>query len=197
MLSPVKQQDEWDRPYIVRYIDIISDKEIETVKKLAKPRVSNFSVLVLVCRQESCRCVSEHKLAPLTSGGVGGQSCEAGWYDADTHMHVCLRPDKSCPWLHSYAGPPSPTLSQECWRQLHTGSAKGKTQPGATTFRSYYFTPLGVSSTFSSVFKLDWGPLLMLAKFGSQNAEDQFRLLKDFVCKIYLEVVPPPKEPLK
>lgn len=78
VLSPVKQQDEWDRPYIVRYIDIISDKEIETVKKLAKPRVSNFSVLVLVCRQESCRCVSENKLAPLTSGGVGGQSCEAG-----------------------------------------------------------------------------------------------------------------------
>lgn len=38
----------------------------------------------------------------------------------------------------------------------------------------------------------------MLAKFGSQaDAEDQFRLLKDFVCKIYLEVVPPPKEPLK
>lgn len=40
MLSPVKQQDEWDRPYIVRYIDIISDKEIDVVKQLAKPRVS-------------------------------------------------------------------------------------------------------------------------------------------------------------
>lgn len=40
VLSPVKQQDEWDRPYIVRYLDIISDNEIEMVKKLAKPRVS-------------------------------------------------------------------------------------------------------------------------------------------------------------
>lgn len=40
VLSPVKQQDEWDRPYIVRYLDIISDEEIEMVKKLAKPRVS-------------------------------------------------------------------------------------------------------------------------------------------------------------
>lgn len=39
VLSPVKQQDEWDRPYIVRYIDIISDSEIERVKQLAKPRV--------------------------------------------------------------------------------------------------------------------------------------------------------------
>lgn len=54
------------------------------------------------------------------------------------HMHthlcmcvcVCLCMGKSCPWLHSYAGPPSPTPSQECWRQLHTGSAKGKVQPG-------------------------------------------------------------------
>uniref|UniRef100_A0A665V4L3 Prolyl 4-hydroxylase subunit alpha-1 n=1 Tax=Echeneis naucrates TaxID=173247 RepID=A0A665V4L3_ECHNA len=40
VLAPVKQQDEWDRPYIVRYLDIISDKETERVKQLAKPRVS-------------------------------------------------------------------------------------------------------------------------------------------------------------
>lgn len=39
VLSPAKQQDEWDRPYIVRYLDVISDKEIEKVKQLAKPRV--------------------------------------------------------------------------------------------------------------------------------------------------------------
>ncbi|XP_056902715.1 prolyl 4-hydroxylase subunit alpha-1b isoform X1 [Takifugu flavidus] len=44
VLSPVKQQDEWDRPYIVRYIDIISDKEIETVKKLAKPRLRRATI---------------------------------------------------------------------------------------------------------------------------------------------------------
>uniref|UniRef100_A0A8D3DXF4 Prolyl 4-hydroxylase subunit alpha-1 n=1 Tax=Scophthalmus maximus TaxID=52904 RepID=A0A8D3DXF4_SCOMX len=42
VLSPVKQQDEWDRPYIVRYLDIISDKEMERVKQLAKPRVSDL-----------------------------------------------------------------------------------------------------------------------------------------------------------
>uniref|UniRef100_A0A7N5ZU30 Prolyl 4-hydroxylase subunit alpha-1 n=1 Tax=Anabas testudineus TaxID=64144 RepID=A0A7N5ZU30_ANATE len=39
LLAPIKQQDEWDRPYIVRYLDIISDKEIERIKHLAKPRV--------------------------------------------------------------------------------------------------------------------------------------------------------------
>lgn len=42
VLAPVKQQDEWDRPYIVRYLDILSEAEIEKVKQLAKPRVSIF-----------------------------------------------------------------------------------------------------------------------------------------------------------
>lgn len=49
---------------------------------------------------------------------------------AHRHTYVCMCVSvcvgKSCPWLHSFAGPPSPTPSQECWRQLHTGSAKGK-----------------------------------------------------------------------
>lgn len=40
MIGPVKQEDEWDRPRIVRYHDIVSDKEMEKVKELAKPRVS-------------------------------------------------------------------------------------------------------------------------------------------------------------
>ncbi|CAG10069.1 unnamed protein product, partial [Tetraodon nigroviridis] len=44
ILSPVKQQDEWDRPYIVRYLDIISDKEIELVKQLAKPRLRRATI---------------------------------------------------------------------------------------------------------------------------------------------------------
>ncbi|XP_010578208.1 PREDICTED: prolyl 4-hydroxylase subunit alpha-1 isoform X6 [Haliaeetus leucocephalus] len=38
ILGPVKQEDEWDKPRIVRFLDIISDEEIETVKELAKPR---------------------------------------------------------------------------------------------------------------------------------------------------------------
>uniref|UniRef100_A0A665V3R1 Prolyl 4-hydroxylase subunit alpha-1 n=1 Tax=Echeneis naucrates TaxID=173247 RepID=A0A665V3R1_ECHNA len=44
VLAPVKQQDEWDRPYIVRYLDIISDKETERVKQLAKPRLRRATV---------------------------------------------------------------------------------------------------------------------------------------------------------
>jgi len=41
VIGPVKQEDEWDRPRIVRYHDIVSDGEMEKVKELAKPRVSS------------------------------------------------------------------------------------------------------------------------------------------------------------
>ncbi|XP_061491297.1 prolyl 4-hydroxylase subunit alpha-1 isoform X2 [Rhineura floridana] len=44
ILGPVKQEDEWDRPRIVRFLEIISDEEIETVKELAKPRLSRATV---------------------------------------------------------------------------------------------------------------------------------------------------------
>ncbi|XP_029926378.1 prolyl 4-hydroxylase subunit alpha-1b isoform X1 [Myripristis murdjan] len=44
ILAPVKQEDEWDRPYIVRYLDIISSSEIEKVKQLAKPRLRRATV---------------------------------------------------------------------------------------------------------------------------------------------------------
>uniref|UniRef100_A0A673KL90 procollagen-proline 4-dioxygenase n=1 Tax=Sinocyclocheilus rhinocerous TaxID=307959 RepID=A0A673KL90_9TELE len=44
LLAPVKQEDEWDRPRIVRYHDIISDSEIKTVKELAKPRLKRATV---------------------------------------------------------------------------------------------------------------------------------------------------------
>ncbi|XP_054655292.1 prolyl 4-hydroxylase subunit alpha-1-like isoform X1 [Dunckerocampus dactyliophorus] len=44
VLGPVKQQDEWDRPYIVRFLDIISEKEIEKVKQLAKPRLRRATI---------------------------------------------------------------------------------------------------------------------------------------------------------
>ncbi len=40
VIGPVKQEDEWDQPYIVRFHSIVSDKEMEKVKELAKPRVS-------------------------------------------------------------------------------------------------------------------------------------------------------------
>ncbi|XP_052001621.1 prolyl 4-hydroxylase subunit alpha-1-like [Xyrauchen texanus] len=44
LLAPVKQEDEWDRPHIVRYHDIISDSEILTVKEIAKPRLRRATI---------------------------------------------------------------------------------------------------------------------------------------------------------
>lgn len=51
VIGPVKQEDEWDHPYIVRYHDILSNKEIEMMKELAKPRVRGNArnIFCLVC----------------------------------------------------------------------------------------------------------------------------------------------------
>lgn len=53
ILGPVKQEDEWDKPRIVRFLDIISDEEIETVKELAKPRVNALSFLAFGIRNST------------------------------------------------------------------------------------------------------------------------------------------------
>ncbi|XP_055031756.1 prolyl 4-hydroxylase subunit alpha-1a isoform X1 [Misgurnus anguillicaudatus] len=44
VIGPVKQEDEWDRPRIIRFHDIISDKEMEKVKELAKPRLRRATI---------------------------------------------------------------------------------------------------------------------------------------------------------
>ncbi|RXN28882.1 prolyl 4-hydroxylase subunit alpha-1-like isoform X1 [Labeo rohita] len=43
-IGPVKQEDEWDRPRIIRYHEIITEKEMEKVKELAKPRLRRATV---------------------------------------------------------------------------------------------------------------------------------------------------------
>ncbi|XP_069052046.1 prolyl 4-hydroxylase subunit alpha-2 isoform X1 [Lepisosteus oculatus] len=44
LLAPVKEEDEWDSPHIVRYLDVLSDVEIEKIKELAKPRLARATV---------------------------------------------------------------------------------------------------------------------------------------------------------
>nr|XP_033798197.1 prolyl 4-hydroxylase subunit alpha-1-like [Geotrypetes seraphini] len=44
VLGPVKQEDEWDRPRIVRFHDIITDEEITRIKELAKPRLRRATI---------------------------------------------------------------------------------------------------------------------------------------------------------
>ncbi len=36
----MKEEDEWDSPHIVRFLEALSDEEIEKIKELAKPKVS-------------------------------------------------------------------------------------------------------------------------------------------------------------
>ncbi|KAM6969728.1 prolyl 4-hydroxylase subunit alpha-2-like [Aplochiton taeniatus] len=44
LLSPVKEEDEWDSPHIVRYLEALSDSEIQRIKELAKPRLARATV---------------------------------------------------------------------------------------------------------------------------------------------------------
>uniref|UniRef100_A0A3B3ZXB4 procollagen-proline 4-dioxygenase n=1 Tax=Periophthalmus magnuspinnatus TaxID=409849 RepID=A0A3B3ZXB4_9GOBI len=44
LIGPVKQEEEWDRPRIVRYHDVVSEREMERVKELATPRLKRATV---------------------------------------------------------------------------------------------------------------------------------------------------------
>ncbi|XP_078267867.1 prolyl 4-hydroxylase subunit alpha-2 isoform X1 [Rhinoraja longicauda] len=44
LLAPIKEEDEWDSPHIVRYYEVLSDAEIKRVKELAKPRLARATV---------------------------------------------------------------------------------------------------------------------------------------------------------
>ncbi|XP_077448951.1 prolyl 4-hydroxylase subunit alpha-2 isoform X1 [Stigmatopora argus] len=44
LLKPIKEEDEWDSPHIVRYLEALSDYEIEKIKEMAKPRLARATV---------------------------------------------------------------------------------------------------------------------------------------------------------
>ncbi|XP_073476778.1 prolyl 4-hydroxylase subunit alpha-2 isoform X2 [Aquarana catesbeiana] len=44
ILSPIKEEDEWDSPRIVRYLDVLSSEEINRIKELAKPKLARATV---------------------------------------------------------------------------------------------------------------------------------------------------------
>uniref|UniRef100_A0A672Z713 procollagen-proline 4-dioxygenase n=1 Tax=Sphaeramia orbicularis TaxID=375764 RepID=A0A672Z713_9TELE len=44
LLKPMKEEDEWDSPHIVRYLDVLSSEEIDKIKELAKPRLARATV---------------------------------------------------------------------------------------------------------------------------------------------------------
>ncbi|KAL6467908.1 hypothetical protein MHYP_G00235850 [Metynnis hypsauchen] len=44
MYAPVKQEEEWDKPPIMRYHNVISETEIEHLKNCSRPRLQRFKV---------------------------------------------------------------------------------------------------------------------------------------------------------
>ncbi|XP_077077969.1 prolyl 4-hydroxylase subunit alpha-1-like [Siphateles boraxobius] len=44
MYAPVKEEVEWDEPRIIRYHDIISDREIEILKNISRPQLSRSKI---------------------------------------------------------------------------------------------------------------------------------------------------------
>ncbi|KAA0718716.1 Prolyl 4-hydroxylase subunit alpha-1 [Triplophysa tibetana] len=44
ILAPLKEEIEWNEPRIIRYHDILSDKEIETLKNIARPQMSDVDI---------------------------------------------------------------------------------------------------------------------------------------------------------
>ncbi|XP_043097302.1 prolyl 4-hydroxylase subunit alpha-2-like [Puntigrus tetrazona] len=44
MYAPVKEEEEWDEPRIIRFHDIISDQEIEILKNISRPLLSRSEV---------------------------------------------------------------------------------------------------------------------------------------------------------
>ena len=75
VIGPVKEEDEWDRPHILRYHDIVSDTEIELVKQLAKPRVSVlpriYILYIFIYIFPSYQTICLHQQSPFFQVGDG------------------------------------------------------------------------------------------------------------------------------
>ncbi|XP_063059035.1 prolyl 4-hydroxylase subunit alpha-2-like isoform X2 [Engraulis encrasicolus] len=44
LFKPALEEDEWDSPHIVRYLDALTDQQIDKIKEIAKPRLARATV---------------------------------------------------------------------------------------------------------------------------------------------------------
>ncbi|KAF4117673.1 hypothetical protein G5714_002226 [Onychostoma macrolepis] len=58
MYAPVKEEVEWDEPRIIRYHDIISDREIEILKNISRPLLSRSKVY-----EDGQGAISKHRVS--------------------------------------------------------------------------------------------------------------------------------------
>nr|XP_057922071.1 prolyl 4-hydroxylase subunit alpha-1-like isoform X2 [Doryrhamphus excisus] len=63
VIGPVKEEDEWDHPRIVRYHDIVTDEEMDKLKELAKPRLRRSLVVDSRsgCSHEASAWLGQHE----------------------------------------------------------------------------------------------------------------------------------------
>lgn len=47
VFQPVKLEELWNSPHLVRFYDVMSDDEIAVIKSIAKPRVRRFHYLLI------------------------------------------------------------------------------------------------------------------------------------------------------
>ncbi|KAL1280848.1 hypothetical protein QQF64_015448 [Cirrhinus molitorella] len=65
--APVKEEVEWDKPQIIRYHDIISDREIEILKNISRPLLFRSETSEGVSKIRTSQCVFLEEDNPVVS----------------------------------------------------------------------------------------------------------------------------------
>ena len=60
-IQPVKMEEALLKPLLVIYYDVIYDAEIDVVKKLAQPRVTNYLLKIIFKNQNNCVIFHRHR----------------------------------------------------------------------------------------------------------------------------------------
>ncbi|XP_059356831.1 prolyl 4-hydroxylase subunit alpha-1-like [Carassius carassius] len=89
MYAPVKEEVEWDEPRIIRYHDIISDRDIENLKNISRPLLSRSETTAGVSKSRTSQSVFLDEGYPVVSrvsqriADITGLSMESA-----EHLHV-------------------------------------------------------------------------------------------------------------
>lgn len=95
LLQPVKAEDAYPNPRIVIYHDVLSDNEIETIKRLAQPRVRiDLRLRSPVCQVNGPTFSLQFKRATARNFATGKQDIaeyrisKSSWLRNDEHRYV-------------------------------------------------------------------------------------------------------------
>lgn len=68
LYAPFKEQDEWDNPPIVRYLNVISDQDIDSIKRLSRPKV--IAVIIVAVFGSLCLTSAQAELLSWSDLGL-------------------------------------------------------------------------------------------------------------------------------